>query len=303
MSEEQGTPTEHVSMGENGAIILSEEAQRVMEGIEDSALDKPAEVAKPAAEQVPVSETNTRKIKHNGQEIEIPSDKEIELLQKGYDYDFKKAQIEQERAKLSAYQGLVSAIETSPEIRAKVSQALGYQNQPQVIEQPQFDDPIEQLKWEMRQEVLKEVEEKYAKPFQQQMQMQNQMTVLERVRQQVQADPQYNEVQTAIMEQIKSMPESIGKNLYLQLDQDPKAYMEMFQTVKQRLKSITTTEPQAKLPEPSKRETKAPILEQGNTSESVVAEEKKMNEKIKELSRRSKNGDLRATGELMNLLA
>lgn len=300
MSEEQGTPTEHVSMGDNGAIILSEEAQRVMEGIEDVALDKPAEVAKPAAEQVPVSETNTRKIKHNGQEIEIPSDKEIELLQKGYDYDFKKAQIEQERARLEPYR----VIEANPQLKQQVAALLmGHQNQPQVIEQPQFDDPIEQLKWEMRQEVLKEVEEKYAKPFQQQMQMQNQMTVLERVRQQVQADPQYNEVQTAIMEQIKSMPESIGKNLYLQLDQDPKAYMEMFQTVKQRLKSTTTTEPQAKLPEPSKRETKAPILEQGNTSESVVAEEKKMNEKIKELSRRSKNGDLRATGELMNLMA
>lgn len=300
MSEEQGTPTEHVSMGENGAIILSEEAQAVMEGIEYPNLDEEGKVdeATPAKPELPKVET--RKIKHNGQEVEITPDKEIELLQKGFDYDFKRSQIEQERARLEPYR----VIEANPQLKQQVAALLmGHQNQPQVIEQPQFDDPIEQLKWEMRQEVLKEVEEKYAKPFQQQMQMQNQMTVLERVRQQVQADPQYNEVQTAIMEQIKSMPESIGKNLYLQLDQDPKAYMEMFQTVKQRLKSTTTTEPQAKLPEPSKRETKAPILEQGNTSESVVAEEKKMNEKIKELSRRSKNGDLRATGELMNLMA
>lgn len=302
MSEEQGTPTEHVSMGDNGAIILSEEAQAVMEGIEYPNLDEEGKVeeATPAPEPPKVE---TRKIKHNGQEVEITPDKEIELLQKGFDYDFKRSQIEQERAKLQAYQGLVSAIEASPEIRAKVSQALGYQNQPQVIEQPQFDDPIEQLKWETRQEILKEVEEKYAKPFQQQMQMQNQMTALERVRQQVQADPQFKEVQAAIMEQIKSMPESIGKNLYLQLDQDPKSYLEMFQTVKSRLAPPQQAQQDTKLPEPTKRETKAPILEQGNNAETVTAEQQKMNDKIKELTKRSKNGDYRATGELMNLLA
>ena len=305
MSEEvSGTPTEHVSMGENGAIILSEEAQAVMEGIEYPNLDEEGKVeeATPAEPELPKVET--RKIKHNGQEVEITPDKEIELLQKGFDYDFKRSQIEQERAKLQAYQGLVSAIEASPEIRAKVSQALGYQNQAQVIEQPQFDDPIEQLKWETRQEILKEVEEKYAKPFQHQMQMQNQMTALERVRQQVQADPQFKEVQTAIMEQIKSLPESVGKNLYLQLDQDPKSYLEMFHSVKSRLAPPQQQAQQdTKLPEPTKRETKAPILEQGNNAETVTAEQQKMNDKIKELTKRSKNGDYRATGELMNLLA
>ena len=80
MSEEQGTPTEHVSMGENGAIILSEEAQAVMEGIEYPNLDEEGKVdeATPAKPELPKVET--RKIKHNGQEVEITPDKEIELL-------------------------------------------------------------------------------------------------------------------------------------------------------------------------------------------------------------------------------
>ena len=299
---EQGTPTEqtHVSLSDSGNIILSEEAMAVMEGIEAPKLDEPQE-APPAAEEPPKVEA--KKIKHNGQEIEITPDREIELLQKGYDYDFKKQQIEAERAKLQAYQGLVSAIEASPEIKAKVSQALGYQTaQPPVNEQPSFDDPIDQLKWEIRQEVLQEVKQ-MAKPLEQQLQMQQQMTVLDRVRAEVQKDPQFNDVQAAIIEQIKAMPESIGRNLYLQLDQDPKAYMEMFQTVKQRLAKPQPQTKAAELPEPTKRETRAPILEQGNNAESITAEQKKMDERIKDLQRKSKNGDYRATGELMALLA
>ena len=301
MSEQQGTPTEHVSMGDNGVIMLSEEAQAVMEGIEAPQLDEPIQEATPAIAEPPKVEA--KKIKHNGVEVEVSPDREIELLQKGYDYDFKKQQIEAERAKLQAYSGLVSAIEASPEIKAKVSQALGYQAaQPSVNEQPSFDDPIDQLKWEIRQEVLQEVKQ-MAKPLEQQLQMQQQMTVLDRVRAEVQKDPQFGDVQAAIIEQIKAMPESIGRNLYLQLDQDPKAYMEMFQTVKQRLAKPQPQTQATGLPEPTKRETKAPILEQGNNAESITAEQKKIDDRIKDLQRKSKNGDYRATGELMALLA
>jgi len=304
MSEATETPTvEHVSLGDNGALQLSDEAWAVMEGVEAPVLDEPAQaVAEP---QPDLPKVETRKIKHNGQEVEIAKEQEEELIRKGFDYDYKRNMIEQERAKLAAYQGLVTAIETSPDIKAKVAAALGH-TQPSVETQPQsFDDPIEQLKWEMRQEVLKEVEERYAKPFQQQMQMQQQVTTLERVRQSVQSDPQYKEVQAAIIEQIKAMPESVGKNLYLQLDQDPKAYMDMFQSVKQRLAKPTqqTQAQDTQLPDPVKRETKAPILEQGGSAEQESASQQKMNERIKDLTRRSKNGDYRATGELMNLLA
>lgn len=297
---EQGTPAEHVSLGDNGVIMLSEEAMAVMEGIEPPALAEEPKEATPAAEEPPKVET--KRIKHNGQEIEITPDKEIELLQKGYDYDYKKAQIEQERAKLAAYQGLVSAIEASPDIKAKVAAALGHSEQPAKDVAPTFDDPIEQLKWEIRQEVLSEVKQ-LSKPLEQQLQMQQQITALDRVRAEVQKDPQFNEVQAAILDQIKSMPESIGRNLYLQLDQDPRAYMDMFQTVKQRLaKSQPQPKEQGTAPEPVKRETKAPILEQGNNAEIETAAQQKMNERIKELQRKSKNGDYRATGELMALL-
>ena len=150
--------------------------------------------------------------------------------------------------------------------------------------------PIIRYKWKIDQ-------------LEQQLQMQQHITALDRVRAEVQKDPQFNEVQAAILDQIKSMPESIGRNLYLQLDQDPRAYIDMFQTVKQRLaKSQPQSKEQGTAPEPVKRETKAPILEQGNNAEIETAAQQKMNERIKELQRKSKNGDYRATGELMALL-
>jgi len=302
MSEEiSGTPTEHVSIGENGVIMLSEEALAVMEQVEMP--DVPDEHIEGQPADPPVSETG-RKIKWNGQEVEVKPEQEVELLQKGYNYEQKMAQLEQDRARIQAYNGLVSAIESSPAIKAKVAEALGYGNQAQVTEQPTFDDPIEQLKWETRQEVLKEVEEKFVKPMQQQNQVNAHQQQLQAVRQSVQQDPMFQQVQTAIIEQIRMMPESVGKGLYQQLDQNPQAYIDMYKSVRQRI----ATQPQptqqaAEAPQPTKRETKAPILESGNNPVSESAESQKMQERIKELTRKSKAGDYQATGELMSLLA
>ena len=306
MSEEQtATPAEHVSIGENGAFNLSPEALDAMEHVEAPAEEEatPAEPEAPAEQAQPVTPP-ARKIKHNGQEVEVAPEQEVELLQKGYNYEQKMAQLEAERAKLQSYNGLVSAIEASPEIRQKVSQALGYSQEPAKVETPQFDDPIEQLKWETRQEVMREVEEKFVKPMQQQTQQTAHMQAVNATRQQVQADPQYNAVQAEIIRTIQALPESVGKNLYLQLDQDPRSYLEMFNSTKERLKLNPTPTPQAKeVPEPTKRETKAPLLETGNNDAPDATEQQKQTERIKELTKKSRAGDFRATGELMALMA
>lgn len=299
MSEEQtaAIPAEHVSLNESGVITLSEEALAAMEGVEAPVLEE----ATPAP-LIPEA-TTSRKIKHNGQEVEVLPEQEIELLQKGYNYEQKMAALEADRARLQSYNGLVSAIEASPEIRQKVSAALGYQQEPAKPEIPQFNDPIEQLKWETRQETLREVEEKFIKPMQAQTLQATHAQTLNSVRQQVQSDPQYKEVQAAILAQIKSLPESISKPMYAQLDQDPRAYMDMFTTTKARLTSTSNPSPATgDPPSPTKRETKAPLLE-GSLNAPETASETRMTERIKELERKSRNGDFRATGELMSMLA
>lgn len=298
MSEEQtAIPAEHVSIGDGGQTILSPEAEAALMGIDDT----PPVVT--VDETPPIETPPGKTIKWNGQEIEVKADQEIELLQKGYNYEQKMSALEAERAKLQSYNGLVSAIEASPEIRQKVSAALGYQQEPAKPEVPQFDDPIEQLKWETRQEVLREVEEKFIKPMQAQTLQTTHVQTLNNIRQQVQTDPQYQEIQTAILAQIKSLPESISKGLYQQLDQDPRAYLDMFQATKARLTNTPNTQtPSSPIPEPVKRETKAPLLESGNNAPSA-SETQKQNEHIKALEKRSRAGDYRATGELMELMA
>lgn len=303
--EESATPAaEHVSLSDSGAIILSDEAMAAMENV--TAPDPeaiPADEPTPTAAEVIPDPPPTRTIKHNGQEVQIAADQEIALLQKGYNYETRMAQLEAERAKLQSYNGLVSAIEASPEIRAKVSQALGYETQPAQPQVPQFDDPIEQLKWEIKQETRRELEEQYFKPMQQQTALTQHQAQLNGLKQQVQADPQYKEVQAAIIDQIRALPESVGKDLYQRLDQDPRAYTDMFNSVKARLISQPTKQsPAAELPPPTKRETKSPILESGNNAPDTASQQKQTAH-IKELERKSRNGDFRATGELMSLLA
>lgn len=315
MSEESAAvaaipAVEHVSLAENGVIMLSEEAQASMAGVQPPKEEAPEETPAPVAAEPakPAEETpaqaEARRIKWNGQEVEIKPEQEVELLQKGYNYEQKMQQLEAERARLAAYNGLVQAIEASPDIRQKVSQALGYEPQSAKEEMPQFDDPIEQLKWETRQEVLREVEEKFIKPMQAKNEQMTHAQALNAVRQQVQADPQYREIQAAMVEQVRSLPESVGRTLFQQLDQDPRAYMEMFISVKERLKvQPTQTTPAAEeTPHPVKRETKAPLLEGVNSVPDASAQEKQT-AKIKELERRSRNGDYRAAGELMSMLA
>jgi len=305
MEEASGTPTEqHVSLSDSGAIVLSPEAMAAMENVTPPAeeVSPQAEPEAPQEEVIPTPPA-TRTIKYNGQEIAINAEDEVPLLQKGYNYEAKMAQLEAERAKLQSYNGLVSAIEASPEIRAKVSQALGYETQPAQPQAPQFDDPIEQLKWEVRQEVLKEVKAQFIDPMQQQTAATTHQQQINGLRQQVQADPQYKEVQAAIIEQIRALPESVGKDLYARLDQDPRAYTDMFNSVKARLATITPKpRPATEAPQPTKRETKAPILESGNNAPDIAANAK-MTERIKELERKSRNGDFKATGELMSMLA
>lgn len=305
MSEEtSGTPTEYVGLSTDGSITLSPEALDAMDNVRPTD-DTPvnSEEATPAPE-VEVQATPSRKIKHNGQEVEVSPSDEVALLQKGYDYDFKMAALETERARLQQYNGLVSAIEASPDVRQKVSEALGYQKAAPVPEVPQFDDPIEQLKWEIKQETRRELEEQYFKPMQQQTAQTQHQNHLNGVRQQVQADPQFKEIQSEIIKTIKALPESVGKDLYARLDQDPLAYTDMFNSVKARLKLSPSNQPQStEVPEPTKRESKAPLLESGNNDVPAASEQQRQTERIKELTKKSKAGDFRATGELMTLMA
>jgi hypothetical protein len=318
-TEVQAEPKTHVSLSDDGIILLSPEAEAAMSGVEPPVLDKvEPEQAQPPVIEKTEPEVAKRKIKWQGQEVEIDPTKEEEFLSKGYDYTQKTQQLAAERNSLAPYVGLIDAVKQDPGLSKHIAEYL--KGTPK--EEPkQFDDPIEQLKQEMRTEILKDVEEKYVKPFQQQA---NYQQVVDNTKARVSSDPLYKDVHQVIMQDCldhgfnpESLDQSgrvarpdlsdpVGLQMYVQLDRDPSAYLKTYNRVREKIaqkppvekaQEVSTEKPVA-----VKRETKAPFLESsgGGTQPGATA---KQAEKIKELTKRSRNGDFKATGELLELMS
>jgi hypothetical protein len=92
---------------------------------------------------------------------------------------------------------------------------------------------------------------------------------------------------------VASQPPSIQKTLYLQLDQDPTAYMEAFQHFKQRKATPKdTTKSQI-----VKKEVKAPILDAGGVASSETGSTERRQRISKQKAAALRSGDPMAIGE------
>jgi hypothetical protein len=236
--------------------------------------ETPAKPAEPTNEEEPASDEEPEKytIKWQGQDKEVTQAELFDLAQKGYDYTSKTQSLAQERDQLAPYVGLANILKSDPIKAQQIAAIISGQPQPA---QKTFDDPIEQLKWETKQEALAEFRQEMA----QQMTPIHRQQALNQVRQQVQSDPDYQQVHAAIIEMVKSQPPAIQKTMYLQLDQDPSAYVEAFQFHKQRLQKPATTT----IPKPVKTTSHAPILETGGVAAPEGVEGKAKAEKISKL--------------------
>jgi len=214
-------------------------------------------------------------IKWQGQEQEVTQDQLFDLAQKGFDYTQKTQALAQERDNLAPYQGLANRIKSDPQLASRIAELLSGKAPQQEPVRPQFEDPIEQLKWETKQETLAEVRQE----MQRNLTPLHRQQALNQVKAQVQADPDYTKVHGVIMGQVMALPgaselmaelqkgqnanlrtvrNSLAKNTYLQLDQDPQSYLEAFQHYKKQMAPGSLT-----IPKPVKKETRAPILESG----------------------------------------
>lgn len=175
---------------------------------------------------------------------------------------------------LAPYEALIKQLQSDPGLNEHLR---NYFRPPQKApEKPQFDDPIDQLKWETEQEVLRKVDERLKGVLEQNIIPLHKQNALNQVRQTVMADPDYRDVQAEIIKYVQGLPPSLQKTTYAQLDQDPQAYLEMFGHYKQQVttarkaKPTTTTEeplPSEKEPASTvKRTEKAPILGSPNAA-------------------------------------
>jgi len=226
----------------------------------DEVVEEEEEVAEVAAE---TPKADKYMIKWEGEDKEVDHAELLELAQKGFDYTKKTQKLAQEKNELSPYIGLANKIKSDPLLAAKISDLLSGKVVDDAPRAPKIvsDDPVEQLKYEMKQEIMAEMESKLQKT----VAPMNKQQALDRVRMQVQADPLFNDVQKDIVAMVQSQPQALQRNLYLQLDQDPSAYLQAFEHFKKIRQSKTGDI--ASVPKPVSSKTKAPILESaGNAS-------------------------------------
>ena len=231
-------------------------------------------------------------IKWQGQEKEVTQEELVNLAQQGFDYTQKTQALSQERDQLAPFMGLAKQIQSDPIKAAQIAAILSGTPPQQQPQKKQFDDPIEQLKWETKQEALAEIRAE----MQQQMVPMQRMQVLNQVKAEAQRDPDYAEVHQKIVDMIASQPPALQKTLYLQLDQDPTSYMEAFQHFKKQ--KVTETKTDTTATKIVKKEVKAPILDAGGVAS---GEQTSSSEKAKRISKQKaaalRSGDPMAIGD------
>lgn len=278
----------------NGIMDLLDNSDPNQAGTVEAKPDQPQEEV---TEETPTEETETPDetqkyiIKHQGQDKEVTEQELFELAQKGFDYTKKTQELAAERDNLSPYVGLANTIKARPELAQKIADLIAGKQEAAHEATQQFDDPIEQLKYEIEQKASSVAEQK----IQAALQPLQRMQVLNAVRSEVQRDPEYREIHQSIIDMVKSQPPSIQKTLYLQLDQDPQAYLEAFQHFKKQRGS--TAEP-TEAPKPVSRVTKAPILEAGGVSAPDSVQTKEKAERLTKMKAKAlRSGDPKAISE------
>ena len=277
-----------VSAGD-GSVQFTEAGAKALVDMFDKAPTAESEVKEPEIKETPKEEkTEPPKEEHKEpeqpvkrkftdlkvdgevKELEVDESEERELLQKGLHYTKEMQALREKERNLSPYEALIKQLQTDPSLNQHIASYYAKGKEPPKEEKaPTFDDPIDQLKYEIKQEARKEILGEIKKEFVEPMSHQ---AIINRVRSECQADPMYREIQGEIVKYVQSQPPSIGRTLAMQLDQDPKAYLEVFQATKERL---ATTKTETKLPEPIKKEEKAPILEKSGNDIPQPSDEKK----------------------------
>jgi hypothetical protein len=247
----------------------------------------PSKEAEPPKEKEP-EKPQARKIKWQGKEIEVPDDEMVSLAQQGYDYTRKTQALSDKERMLAPLEGLFKQVQTDPNLAKHIASYFqAGQAQPQQQRVP--DDPVEALKHEIIQQAKQELQ----KEMQAQVAPMQRQQVIQQVMMEVSRDPDYSEVQGEIKSWIQSMPEPLAKTVYLQLDQDPDAYLKTYAAKKAEMKArkSTTTDP-ARTEPPVKKVERAPVLESsGNSTPSDTAGESKRKDVERKRKKALQTGD------------
>lgn len=187
----------------------------------------------PKAEQEPEKPVEPEtppvvKLKVNGEEIEVPREKLEALAQQGLDYT-RKTQALAERAKqFEAWEAVIGRIQSDPALQARFRALFDDQTPAQPKEKPAPpEDPIERLKWEIREEVLREVESK-VKPLEERPAQLERALALQSFKGEIQRDPLYPQAMQFVRQYVEAQPAFARSEIFARLDSDPRAFLEVY---------------------------------------------------------------------------
>jgi hypothetical protein len=242
------------------------------------------EPEEPTGEEAPKKEPDDKPVKTKIQgvkvkgeltDLELDPDELKEYVQKGAHYTQEMQALRDKERNLTPYEALIRQLQTDPALSQHIADYYQRGKAPKAEPQDGLD-PIDLLKQEIKRETIQEMQQQFIQPISHQQ-------VIDRVQATVQRDPMYQEVQAEILRYVQEQPQSVGQMLFRELDQNPKAYMDMFQATKERLEKTKQTKTETPLPEPVKKETKAPILETSGNTDAPEPSETKQRARIDKL--------------------
>jgi len=245
-------------------------------------------------------------IKWGGSEIEIGKDDLIKFAQQGYDYTRKTQDLAERERMIAPYEGLFRNIQTDPQFASYLAQY--FHNKQATPQKPHFDDPLAEMRWDVKQEVLKEVNDLLGKILAPVVQNQ----AVQGVRSQAVADPYYRETVAAMQKHLETLPPVTKAAVFQNWDTNPQAFMDAYRHYRQGVvahaEKNKQTPPLNPNPNPGKSVKKAPVLEAAGAHNQTSGDAEKLAKLKKQKTAALRSGDtdaiaawLEATGMLDNI--
>ena len=286
-------------------------------------VEEPQEVESPApvaetpdgAQDEPATEapkTPLHKLKVNGKEKEVTYDDLVALAQKGDDYSYRMEQLRAKAMELEAAKPFVDALTQNQAFREYVAQ-FG-KNQPPAA--PVSDDPVEQFRAEIAQQVLNQIKPQVEAPIQQVQQRVIESQIINHVK----ADDPDGSVRAEVKNFLSSLPghldmvklpdgrevphpatsSGLAFETWQRMNADPQMFMSVYASCKERVKAKPAATPQP-TGKPTAVTTRAPILE-GGGPEQVDAASRTRRQEMQALRDRAQSGDLAAAGKILDMI-
>jgi hypothetical protein len=213
---------------------------------------------KPEDKPAPNDTQETVKIRVDGQEIEVPKDRLVSLAQQGVDYTRKTQALAEERRQIEAWQAVINRVQTDPAFAQRFQglfvEQPSQQPQAQAQQETPPEDPVERLKWEITREAVAQARQELlgqVKPVAEQQAAVQHALRLQSLKSELMRDPDYPEAMNLVRNYVAGQPQAFQHRIYTELDQNPNAFLEVYEKARDHLTAMRQAATQQQRPTPA----------------------------------------------------